>query len=184
MFITIFSIFLFAIIIYFILVITIGRKKSEEFDEQFKQQTEQRKQKQNILIEYDLIHLNGHPYLQINDTVLFQIRNNNTIYFYKENNNANDEIPISHLKRYEIKTETEISKDVTLTRLFALGIFAFGVKKRTKTEEQYLILSYTQNGVEVNCLFKRWYQGMQLGDIISTITRLKIEENKGKECVI
>jgi hypothetical protein len=165
------------------LVVTIGRKKSKEFDEQFKQKTEQRLKEQNVLMEYDLIHLNGHPYLKTNDEILFQIRNNNTIYFYKENINTGNEIPISQLIRYEVKTETEISKDVTLTRLLTLGIFAFGVKKQTKTEEQYLILSYTQKGVEVNCLFKRWYQGTQLGEIISTITRLKIENNREEECV-
>ena len=59
------------------------------------------------------------------------------MYFYKEygdviskSSNKISKIPINNLIRYELKTESEIQKDVTLTRLLALGIFAFGAKKK------------------------------------------------------
>jgi len=148
-----------------------------------KQKYQNRIKNQNILSETALYHMGGHPYLQSNDTVLFQIRNNNTIYFYKGNTDTGKEIPISDLTRYEIKSESQISKDVTLTRLLTLGIFAFGVKKQTKIEEQFLILSYIQNNVVIDCMFRRKYPDTQIGDIISTITRLKIESNREEECV-
>lgn len=153
------------------------RSFKEETKKQVKQYEENLKTR-NIISENKLIHLGGHPYLNANDKISFQIKTNNTICFYKENTNTGAEILISKLIKYEVKTETEIQKDVTLTRLLALGIFAFGVKKKTKIEDQYLILSYIQNNVEINCIFKRWYQGTHLGDLISTLNRLKIEENK------
>ncbi|MFA5248820.1 MAG: hypothetical protein WC415_06455 [Patescibacteria group bacterium] len=168
---------LISIFMVFTIIITIINLPKE------KKQYQERIEQQNVLSETTLYHLGGHPYLQVNDKIFFQIRNNNTIYFYKENTDTGKEISISELLKYEIKTESQISKDVTLTRLLALGIFAFGVKKQTKIEEQYLILSYIQNGIEINCIFKRFNQETQLGDIVSTITRLKIEENRKKECV-
>jgi len=145
-----------------------------------------RKTNQNVLSETILFHLGGHPYLQANNIVFFQIRNNNTIYFHKENTDTGKEIPISELTRYEVKTESQIFKDVTLTRLVTLGILAWGVKKKSKVEEQYLILSYMQNNIVIDCMFKRISPDTQLGDIVSTITRLKIKENENREeeCVV
>jgi hypothetical protein len=150
-----------------------------------RQKYQSRIKNQNVLSETALYHMGGHPYLQSNDIILFQIRNNNTIYFHKENSDTGKEISISELTRYEVKTETDIRHDVTLTRLLTLGIFAFGVKKKTKTEEQFLILSYIQNNVVIDCMFKRKYSGTQIGNIISTITKLKIESNRREreECV-
>lgn len=148
-------------------------KLTKEYEEKLKLQ--------DIFSETNLIHIGGHPYLQTNDKILLQIKNNNSIYFYKEDTDTGKEIPLSRLTRYEIKTETEIQKDVTLMRLLTLGILAFGVKKKTKTEAQFLILSYTQNGVEVNCIFKNWYVGQKLGDITGTLNRLRIEMNEVKE---
>ncbi len=52
------------------------------------------------------------------------------------------------------KTESQISKDVTLTRLLAFGIFAFGLKKKRKTTDKYLILSYMDSGQQVTAIFK------------------------------
>lgn len=142
------------------------------------QEIKERQEKENVLSEIKIKHLNGHPYLKENDSILFQIRNNKTIYFRKENTDIGTEIPISKLIRYEVKTESEIRHDVTLGRLLALGIFAFGVKKKSRYEEQFLIISYMQNNVKVDCLFKQSTEKQQLGNIISTLNRLKIEDSK------
>jgi len=144
-----------------------------EYDKE-KQHKEKLKQ-QNISIEIPLIHLGGHPYLQSGDRVFLQLQNNKTIYFHKENTDTGNKILITQLTRYEIKTESEIHKDVTLTRLLALGIFAFGIKKKTEINNQYLILSYNQNNVEINCLFQYYGDSRELGNLISILNKIKIE---------
>jgi len=152
------------------------KKQGEEFELKHKQQ--------EAIHSTFLVHLNGHPYLQPNDVIILHIRKD-TIYFENKKLNASNkpattsftgnEVPLSQLTRYEVKTETEISRDVTLTRLVALGIFAFGVKKKTETNTQYLILTYVDNGVEITCIFKQVQIGQELGSIISNLNRIKIE---------
>lgn len=143
--------------------------KDKEYNEKLKQQ--------NISMEVPLIHLGGHPYLLTNDKIFLQIQDDKTVYFNKENTNTGSKIPILQLKRYEIKTESEINKDITLTRLLTLGIFAFGVKKKTEINNQYLIFFYIQNGVEVHCLFQHYGDSRELGNFISALNRIKIESN-------
>lgn len=183
---------IFTVIIIGIIVIFIfGREKPEDVKKR-ENETEEKLKQNNTLSTTILIHLNGHPYLQPNDIVSVHIRGkNNTIYFenqnintktYKNNDFVGNEIPISQLTKYEVKTETEIRRDVTLTRLVTLGIFAFGVKKKTETNTQYLILTYIDSGVEITCIFKQVRDGQELGEIISNINRLKIESNN-KKCV-
>lgn len=180
----VFSIILLIIVLIFVILLIMAITSVIKEHPQKVQEYNERLQQQNVLSETSLIHLGGHPYLQANDKIRFQIRNNNTIYFYKESSDNGEEIPISQLTRYEVKTESEIHKDVTLTRLLALGIFAFAVKKKTKIEEQYLILSYIQNGIEVNCILKRDNQQAQLGNVISTLNRLRIKENRREEGIL
>jgi len=155
-----------------ILLIYVYKDMSKE-----EEKRKERHIQENVMLEKTIIHLNGHPYLKENDIIQIQIRNNNMIYFRKENINTGMEIPISKLLKYEVKTESEIRHDVTLTRLLTLGIFAFGVKKKSKIEEQFLIISYTQNDVKIQCIFKQCDKNQQLGNIISVLNRLKIEKN-------
>lgn len=164
-----------ASVIYLINMGNSSNKALEKFQEWLKQKDVSRGNSKN------LIHLSGHPYLGTNETVALCITNHNTIFFchrrpkeYSEKLEG-PEIPISDLTRYEVKTETEIQRDVTLTRLVALGIFAFALKKEKKVEEQFLILSYNQSGVEVTCVFKQAHISVHLGGIISTLNRMKIE---------
>jgi hypothetical protein len=151
---------------------------------------QQNLQKNGIIYETSVNHIAGHPYLSQNDKLLLQVRTNNTINLIPANSitamrlmkekidiNTGIEIPINQITRYEIKTESEIQKDVTLTRLLALGIFAFGLKKKTEINNSYLILSYVQNNVPIDCIFKNAINNQQLGNIISTLNRLKIEQN-------
>lgn len=179
----------FGIVIIGVIVIFIFGREDPEVAKKRLQTIEDEYKKNGVISTNFLIHLNGHPYLQPNDVVTVQIRSkNNTIYFENQNINTKthkktdftgNEVPISQLTKYEVKTETEIRRDVTLTRLVALGIFAFGVKKKTETNTQYLILSYMDSGVEVTCVFKQMQIGVDLGSIISNLNRLKIELNKG-----
>jgi len=56
----------------------------------------------------------------------------------------------------------------------ALGIFAFGLKKKTEINNTYLILSYVQNNVPIDCIFKNAVNNQQLGNIISTLFQFLI----------
>jgi len=63
-------------------------------------------------------------------------------------------IPIQNIIKSEFKNEEQISKDVTLTRLLAFGIFAFGLKKKRKEVQNYLIVTYDENGIENTIIFE------------------------------
>lgn len=64
-------------------------------------------------------------------------------------------IPYNRLEPFSIKTEEQIEKDVTLTRLLLVGIFAFGLKKKKVTKSQYLVLSGTDETDSVtNAIFE------------------------------
>lgn len=53
-----------------------------------------------------------------------------------------------------MKTDEQISKDVTLTRLLALGVFAFGTKKKTTMVTNHLVIEYNCGGLETAAIFK------------------------------
>lgn len=63
-------------------------------------------------------------------------------------------IPITDVIKVEGKTEEQISKDVTLTRLIALGIFAFGLKKKRIDKYTYLIITYSDCEIENTIIFE------------------------------
>jgi hypothetical protein len=143
-----------------------------------------RKTSQNIYFETKLIHIGGHPYLQSNNRILFQIRNNKSIYFYKENYDTGEEISISQIIKYELKTEEQIQKDITFSRFLILGLASIALPKKTKIYNEYLYLSYSQNNTVIDCLFKNHENEHTIGDIISKLNRIKIESNKNKECAL
>lgn len=62
-------------------------------------------------------------------------------------------IPIESIKSATIKTSEQVSKDVTLTRVLLLGVFALGAKKKTKTETDYLIVEYMNGNVPCKAIF-------------------------------
>lgn len=57
------------------------------------------------------------------------------------------------IKGVEIKSEEEVSKDVTLTRMVAFGIYALALKKEKRTVKNYLILKCVKNGFEYSMAF-------------------------------
>lgn len=65
----------------------------------------------------------------------------------------NIKIPIECIKNVSMKTDEQISKDVTLTRLLLLGVFAFGAKKKSKQVTNYLVIDYESNGVCCSAIF-------------------------------
>nr|WP_243149584.1 SHOCT domain-containing protein [Clostridium niameyense] len=63
-------------------------------------------------------------------------------------------IPLESIITAEYKNEKDIEKDVTLTRLLLLGIYAFGVKKKKVEKHDYLILNCNIDGVENKIIFE------------------------------
>ncbi len=55
-------------------------------------------------------------------------------------------LDIKNITDVHYKSEQEISKDVTLTRLLAFGIFAFGMKKKKVNNSYYIIISTLEDG--------------------------------------
>ena len=74
-------------------------------------------------------------------------------------------IPYESIINISLKTEEQISKDVTLTRLIAMGVLAFGAKKKTKNITNYLIVNYLNNGIECTAVFT----GETLPKVVSQI---------------
>lgn len=51
------------------------------------------------------------------------------------------EIKLDNVQSVEFKTHEQISKDVTLTRLLLVGVFAFGLKKKSVEKTSYAIIN-------------------------------------------
>lgn len=62
-------------------------------------------------------------------------------------------IPFENISNLSIKTDEQISKDVTLTRLLLIGVFAFGAKKKTKTVTNYLVIDYVDKNISSSAIF-------------------------------
>lgn len=65
----------------------------------------------------------------------------------------NLKIYFQDIKNVSLKSEEQISKDVTLTRLLTIGIFAFGAKKKRKSTSNYLLIDYISGGIECTAIF-------------------------------
>jgi hypothetical protein len=57
-------------------------------------------------------------------------------------------LDIKNITNVQYKSEQEISKDVTLTRLLAFGIFAFGLKKKKTNNSYFIIISTLEDEFE------------------------------------
>ncbi len=174
-------------IVFIILLIYVCKATAEETSKQTKEKEEKenlRRKAQNILTEIKLTHIGGHPYLQTNDNILFQIHKNNSIFFYKENTNTGQEIPINQLVKYEFKTEDQIQRDATFTRFLIFGVASVAMQKKTQIHNEYLYLSYVQNGVNIECLLKNINNEQCVGNIISTLNKIKIESANVEECTV
>jgi hypothetical protein len=64
-------------------------------------------------------------------------------------------IPYDKLEPLNLKTEEQIEKDVTLTRLLLVGVLAFGLKKKKVTRSQFLIISgIDETGSSISGIFE------------------------------
>jgi len=120
-------------------------------------------------------YLGGHPDIEqrtignifVNKKGLFFDASMSPKYFY---------IPIQNIIKSEFKNEEQISKDVTLTRLLAFGIFAFGLKKKRKEVQNYLVVTYDENGIE-NTIILESKNASALASAIIKARQLYAKEN-------
>lgn len=80
-------------------------------------------------------------------------------------------IPLKNIKKAEFKNEEQIHKDVTLGRLLLFGVFAFGLKKKTKELHNYLVLTCNQDGIESTVIF----EAKNAGALVSAIVKAQQE---------
>lgn len=80
-------------------------------------------------------------------------------------------IKVDNIISAEVKTEEQIEKDVTLTRLLLVGIFAFGLKKKRKYTSNYVIITF-QDGIECKVILKL-DKADKANKLISNIIKLK-----------
>lgn len=64
---------------------------------------------------------------------------------FAENDEIEFKIPYSNMNSMAMKTESQISRDVTLTRLVLMGAFAFGAKKKTVTTDVFVVINYNDS---------------------------------------
>lgn len=124
-------------------------------------------------------YLGGHPSIQGKSVGSLSI-NNKGVFFSKSLPFSSFVIPVENIIKVESKTDTQISKDVTLTRLVLLGIFAFGVKKKSKEEHNYLVLTYKEDGIENTIIFEATsgILGSSVGTLTSAIMKARQEYAK------
>lgn len=62
-------------------------------------------------------------------------------------------IPYSTIINVSMKTDEQISKDVSLANLLLIGVLAFGAKKTTKEITNYMVIDYTDKGINTSAIF-------------------------------
>lgn len=63
------------------------------------------------------------------------------------------EIPFSNIGKISLQTQEQISKDVTLGRLLLVGVFAFGMKKKSRDVSNCLVIEYTDGAISTSAIF-------------------------------
>ncbi|MBB6218168.1 hypothetical protein HNQ80_004308 [Anaerosolibacter carboniphilus] len=116
-------------------------------------------------------YLGGHPNLSKNNIDGIFTINKNGIFFDQTLTNNFFHIESNQIISGEFKTEEQISKDVTFTRLLALGVFAFAFKKKTKEVTNYLVVKFYDEGIENTVVF----EVKNAGSLASSIMKIKQE---------
>ena len=122
----------------------------------------------------------GNDYVATDTRVELKWRKDNVLVITFLRAGRIEYIPYSDINRVYIRTEHQIKEDVTLTRLAVMGVFAFGNKKETRSNEYYLVLSYKNcEGVEQNLILSK---GMNLQKDINLYETI-LKEYKEKNVV-
>lgn len=89
-------------------------------------------------------------------------------------------IPIENIINAEHVDDTQISKDVTLTRLLLVGIFAFGLKKKRKEEHHFIVIKHSDLGMECKLIFEHKKAPQCIAAIMQAKQLMGVSSNKPK----
>jgi len=132
------------------------------------------------VFDINTTHLGGHPNIEIDDRVAFQIKENGVFCMRLPIGNRqgfkHDIIDPKTIIKCECKTEQEIKKSVTFTRLLALGIFSLAFKKQSKVTNFYMVFDYKLNGIPISCIFQS-SEGQKLTKLVYKINEAMINSN-------
>lgn len=132
------------------------------------------------IVHFTLDYLGGHPRMKGIGAVKITASKDSLIW----TGNGSISIDLNTLKSVEMKTESEITKDVTLTRLLMTGIFALAWQKKTTINNMYLIFNFKEYDVPYTAIFRadNKYKQAQvpISSIVNITNRNLIELNKKK----
>ena len=132
------------------------------------------------VFDINTIHLGGHPNIEIDDRVVFQVKENGVFCMRLPIGNRkgfkHNIIDPSTIIKCECKTEQEIKQSVTFTRLLALGIYSLAFKKQNKITNFYMVFDYKLNGIPISCIFQA-SDGQKLSKLVYKINEAMVSSN-------
>lgn len=84
-------------------------------------------------------------------------------------------ITIENIIKADYITRRQINKDVTLSRQLGYGAFGFGITKKSKEEQNFLIINYKEKGNEKNIAFEAKEANSLAGEVIKVKQQYKDE---------
>lgn len=88
-------------------------------------------------------YVGGHPDLTRQESVRVHVHER--ILLLRRPLSPDIEIPIADISSVEMKTEEQISKDVTLTRMLLVGVWAFALRKKRVDHNEYIVIAFTDD---------------------------------------
>jgi len=125
----------------------------------------------HTIVEY----LGGSPHLNVVSTGALKPCENVLAFVY-----GGGSKPINthwdHVKSMEVKTQEQITSDVTAGRVLLLGVFALAAKKQTVHKSEYLVIHCNEEGVDYDMVFS----GANMGVLASRLSGALINYRKSK----
>lgn len=122
----------------------------------------------------DARYLGGHPSHTLTGNVILSMRERGFVMTAGGRASA---AHYSDVKDVTLMSQEQVHKDVTLTRLLTLGVFALAAKKTTVTHQNYIRVVLDVQGVESSFLI----ESQQAGQIASIMNRGRILANSQAE---
>ncbi|MCD2346231.1 hypothetical protein [Clostridium guangxiense] len=137
------KIFLITIGLLFILMIVIVLKPKDNFNKDSNDNTDKVNKDKVTPIAIGCTYIGGCP--KILDSHIEGIvikRNSHNLILHDVFKGDILLVPINSIKSITVQSKEQISQRVTISRLIALGVFAFGVPKKEKNITKYIVINY------------------------------------------
>lgn len=121
----------------------------------------------NISSFEGVTYLGGHPFLPNSGAAIISVRENGIVIVAGRKAAGNT---FSGIKAVDFLSQDQVSRDITLTRLLTLGVFAFGLKKKRVDHKEFIRISFEVKGIENTILL----QAKSAAPIVSAINSARI----------